>query len=61
LKAIRRVLRTSKLQNSCSAANIRRFSDVDEIYILQVSHGKLVGAFGVEDNLARLHQLGLTD
>jgi predicted ester cyclase len=39
----------------------RRFSDVDEIYVLRVSHGKLVGAFGVEDNLTRLHQLGLTD
>ena len=38
----------------------RRFSDVDEIYIFRVSGGKLAGAFGVEDNLTRLRQLGLT-
>ena len=37
----------------------RRFSDVDEIYISRVSGGKLSGAFGVEDNLARMRQLGL--
>lgn len=39
----------------------RSFSDVDEIYIFRVSNAKLVGAFGVEDNLARLRQLGLTN
>jgi len=39
----------------------RRFCDVDEIYIFRVSNGKLVGAFGVEDNLSRLLQLGLTN
>ena len=38
----------------------RRFQDVDEIYIFQVHHGKLAGAFGVEDNLARMRQLGLS-
>jgi predicted ester cyclase len=38
----------------------RRFSDVDEIYIFRVIDGKLAGAFGVEDNLTRLRQLGLT-
>ena len=37
----------------------RRFQDVDEIYIFRVSAGKLAGAFGVEDNLARMRQLGL--
>jgi predicted ester cyclase len=37
----------------------RRFQDVDEIYIFRVSGGKLAGAFGVEDNLARMRQLGL--
>jgi predicted ester cyclase len=37
----------------------RRFQDVDEIYIFWVSGGKLAGAFGVEDNLARMRQLGL--
>jgi predicted ester cyclase len=39
----------------------RHFFDVDEIYIFQVSDGKLVSAFGVEDNLSRLRQLGLTN
>ena len=36
----------------------RHFQDVDEIYIFRVTGGKLVGAFGVEDNLARIRQLG---
>jgi predicted ester cyclase len=38
----------------------RRFQDVDEIYIFRVHDGKLAGAFGVEDNLARMRQLGLS-
>jgi predicted ester cyclase len=37
----------------------RRFQDVDEIYIFRVSDGKLAGAFGVEDNVRRMRQLGL--
>jgi predicted ester cyclase len=37
----------------------RHFHDVDEIYIFRVSGGKLAGAFGVEDNVARMRQLGL--
>jgi predicted ester cyclase len=36
----------------------RRFQDFDEIYIFRVSSGKLTGAFGVEDNVARMRQLG---
>ena len=36
----------------------RRFQDVDEIYIFRVSRGKLASAFGVEDNVARMRQLG---
>jgi predicted ester cyclase len=39
----------------------RRFFDVHEIYIFRASNGKLVSAFGVEDNLSRLRQLGLTN
>lgn len=38
----------------------RRFDDVDEIYIFRVEDGKLVSAQGVEDNLSRLRQLGIT-
>jgi predicted ester cyclase len=37
----------------------RRFEDVDEIYIFAVRDGRLVDAVAVEDNLARLRQLGL--
>jgi predicted ester cyclase len=37
----------------------RRFENVDEIYIFQIRAGKLVSALGVEDNLTRLHQLGI--
>jgi predicted ester cyclase len=38
----------------------RRFVNVDEIYIFVVQDGKLVSALGVEDNLSRLGQLGIT-
>ena len=38
----------------------KRFQDVDEIYIFRVSDGKLAGAFGVEDNMRRMRQLGLS-
>lgn len=37
----------------------RRFHDVDEIYIFRVRGGKLAAAFGVEDNMERMRQLGL--
>jgi steroid delta-isomerase-like uncharacterized protein len=38
----------------------RRFENVDEVYIFEVQAGKLVSALGVEDNLSRLRQLGIT-
>jgi steroid delta-isomerase-like uncharacterized protein len=38
----------------------RRFENVDEIYIFDVRDGRLVTAVGVEDNLTRLRQLGMT-
>ena len=38
----------------------RRFQDIDEIYIFEVEHGKLDSTLAVvEDNLARMRQLGL--
>ena len=37
----------------------RQFQGVDEIYIFGVTNGKLTSAVAVEDNLARLQQLGL--
>lgn len=40
------------------AATGRRFQDVDEIYLFQVTDGKLTGFTAVEDNLSRLRQLG---
>jgi hypothetical protein len=36
----------------------KRFHDVDEIYIFRVRAGKLTDFIAVEDNLARLRQLG---
>ena len=38
----------------------RRFEDVDEIYVFRLAGGTIVAAFGVEDNLTRIRQLGLT-
>ncbi len=37
----------------------RRFEAIDEIYIFTVHRGRLSSAVGVEDNVARLDQLGL--
>jgi predicted ester cyclase len=37
----------------------RRFEDVDEVYIITVRDGRIVGAWGIEDTLTRLRQLGL--
>lgn len=37
-----------------------RFEDVDEIYIFTVRNDKLSSAIGVEDNLSRMRQLGIT-
>ena len=41
------------------AATERRFEDVDEVYLFRVEGGKLVAGTGVEDNLSRMHQLGI--
>jgi predicted ester cyclase len=38
----------------------RRFENVNEIYIFHIRAGKLASAFGVEDNLTRLRQLGIS-
>jgi steroid delta-isomerase-like uncharacterized protein len=38
----------------------QRFENVDEIYIFRVHDGRLVSALGVEDNLTRMRQLGIT-
>jgi predicted ester cyclase len=36
----------------------RRFEQVDEVYVFRVRDGRLVEAYGVEDNLTRMRQLG---
>ena len=38
----------------------RRFADVDEVYVFRLVEGRIVEAFGVEDNLSRIRQLRLT-
>ena len=38
----------------------RRFEQVDEIYLFEVQDGKLVPAVGVEDNMTRMRQLGIS-
>ena len=43
-------------------ASGRRFENIDEIYIFRVHDGRLDSALAVvEDNLARMRQLGLAD
>ncbi len=38
----------------------RRFENVDEVYVFRLEGDRIVAAFGVEDNLARIRQLGLS-
>jgi predicted ester cyclase len=38
----------------------RRFENVTELYIFEIRDGRLVSALGVEDNLSRLSQLGIS-
>jgi predicted ester cyclase len=37
----------------------RRFEGIDEVYIFRVREGRIVHAWGLEDTLKRLEQLGL--
>ncbi len=37
----------------------RRFEKVDEVYIFRLRAGRIVHAWGIEDTLGRLEQLGL--
>ena len=35
----------------------RRFEQVDEVYFFRLRHGRIVHAWGLEDNLSRMRQL----
>lgn len=37
----------------------RRFRRIDEVYIFRIENGRIVQAWGIEDTLRRLEQLGL--
>jgi len=37
----------------------RRFENINEVYIFQLREGRVVRAWGIEDTLGRLEQLGL--
>lgn len=37
----------------------RRFADIAEVYIYRIRKGRIVRAWGIEDTLGRLEQLGL--
>ena len=37
----------------------RRFEAIDEVYIFRLRDGRIVHAWGIEDTLRRLEQLGL--
>ncbi|HEX2084085.1 MAG TPA: ester cyclase, partial [Solirubrobacteraceae bacterium] len=39
----------------------RRFEDVDEVYFFHLRDGRIAEAWGLEDTLSRLRQLGLRD
>ena len=42
-----------------SLASGRRFEDVDEVYFFRFEDGRIAAAWGLEDTLDRLRQLGL--
>jgi predicted ester cyclase len=42
------------------AASGRRFENVDEVYFFEFEGGRIANAWGIEDTLDRLRQLGLT-
>jgi predicted ester cyclase len=37
----------------------RRFNGIDEVYIFRFKNDRIVSAWGIEDTLRRLEQLGL--
>ncbi len=39
----------------------RRFEDVDEVYFFELRDGRIAGAWGLEDTLSRIRQLGLPE
>jgi len=39
----------------------RRFEDVDEVYFFRVRDGRIARAWGLEDTLSRIRQLGLPE
>jgi predicted ester cyclase len=39
----------------------RRFDQIDEVYFFDVSDGLIASAWGIEDTLTRMRQLGLGD
>ncbi len=43
------------------AATGRRFERIDEVYFFEVHDGRIARAWGLEDTLSRLRQLGLRD
>jgi SnoaL-like polyketide cyclase len=43
------------------AASGRRFENVDEVYFFEFEDGRIAKAWGIEDTLDRMRQLGLTD
>ena len=43
------------------AASGRRFENVDEVYFFTFEDGRIAEAWGLEDTLDRMRQLGLTD
>jgi predicted ester cyclase len=43
------------------AASGRRFENVDEVYFFSCEDGRIAEAWGIEDTLDRMRQLGLTD
>jgi hypothetical protein len=43
------------------AATGRRFENVDEVSFFEFEEGRIAEAWGIEDTLDRMRQLGLTD
>ena len=54
------VLCTPRMARQWRTWVARRFENVDEVYFFEFEEGRIAEAWGIEDTLDRMRQLGLT-
>ena len=51
----------TRASGAVTPATGRRFENVDEVYFFSFEDGRIAGAWGLEDTLDRMRQLGLAE